>query len=60
MHERQMDAITYVRKYGRPNLFITMTTNPKWSEITTILLQVKSVQVEKEKIEWQECCEYIV
>lgn len=27
------DAFCYVRKYGRPDLFITMTTNPKWDEI---------------------------
>ena len=28
MHERQQDATTYVRKYGHPDLFITMTCNP--------------------------------
>jgi hypothetical protein len=33
LHERQQDAITYVRLFGRPNLFITTTTNPKWPEI---------------------------
>lgn len=33
MHERQIDAISYVRKFGRPDLFITMTCNPKWEEI---------------------------
>ena len=33
MFERQQDAMTYVQKYGRPDLFITMTTNPKWIEI---------------------------
>ena len=38
MHERQMDAMTYVRRFGRPDLFITMTTNPKWDEISTNLL----------------------
>ena len=25
---RQQDAMAYVRKYGRPDLFITVTTNP--------------------------------
>lgn len=34
MHERTRDAMTYVRHYGRPDLFITFTYNPKWSEIT--------------------------
>ena len=29
LHERQQDAMTYVRKYGHPDLFITMTTNPR-------------------------------
>lgn len=33
MFERQQDAMAYVRLYGRPDLFITMTTNPKWTEI---------------------------
>ena len=28
MHERQQDAMSYVRKYGHPDLFITITTNP--------------------------------
>ena len=38
MYERQMDAMTYVRTYGRPDLFITMTTNPRWPEIVDNLL----------------------
>ena len=33
MHERTQDAMTYVRTYGRPDLFITFTCNPKWTEI---------------------------
>ncbi|GFR12144.1 ATP-dependent DNA helicase [Trichonephila clavata] len=33
MHERTQDAMTYVRNYGRPDLFITFTCNPAWSEI---------------------------
>ena len=37
MFERQRDA--YVRKYGRPYLFITVTTNPKWTEILESLTQ---------------------
>lgn len=38
MHERTQDAFCYVRKYGRPDLFITFTTNPKWNEIKKELL----------------------
>ena len=44
MHERQMDAMAYVRKFGRPDLFITMTTNPKWDEITSNLLPGQAPQ----------------
>jgi len=38
MHERQSDAMAYVRRMGRPELFITVTTNPKWPEIRDNLL----------------------
>ena len=38
MHERQQHAMTYVRKYGAPDLFITMTCNPNWPEIHNNLL----------------------
>lgn len=34
MHEYSQDAMTYVRKYGRPDLFVTFTCNPKWKEIS--------------------------
>lgn len=33
MHEYTQDAMTYVRNYGRPDLFITLTCNPRWPEI---------------------------
>ncbi len=38
MHEKQSDAMAYVRRYGRPDYFITMTTNPKWPEIRDNLM----------------------
>ena len=38
MHERLQDAMTYVKYYGRPDLFITMTCNPNWPEISQELL----------------------
>jgi hypothetical protein len=38
MHARTQDAMTYVRHYGRPDLFITFTCNPKWTEIQEQLL----------------------
>ncbi|GFR29131.1 ATP-dependent DNA helicase [Trichonephila clavata] len=37
MHEHTQDAMTYVRNYGRPDLFITFTCNPAWSEIANEL-----------------------
>lgn len=33
MHERTQDAMTYVRLYGKPDIFLTFTCNPNWSEI---------------------------
>ena len=50
MHERQMDAMAYVRKYGRPDLFVTMTTNPKWDEVTSNLLHGQEPQDRPELI----------
>ena len=38
MHERQQDAMSYIRKYGHPDLFITTTTNSNWPEIKESLL----------------------
>ncbi|GFS15301.1 ATP-dependent helicase [Elysia marginata] len=38
MHERTQDAMTYVRNYGRPDLFLTFTCNSKWEEITAELM----------------------
>ena len=32
-HERIQDAMTYVREFGTPDLFITFTCNPSWPEI---------------------------
>ena len=38
MQEKAQDALTYVKHYSRPDLFITFTCNPKWTEITAELL----------------------
>ncbi|XP_072392278.1 uncharacterized protein [Diabrotica undecimpunctata] len=38
MQEYIQDAMTYVRHYGRPDLFITFTCNSNWEEIQTLLL----------------------
>ena len=39
MHEKSLDALTYVRHYGRPDLFITFTCNPKWPDIKSNLFE---------------------
>ena len=44
MHDCQQDAMTYVRKYGYPDLFITTTTNPNWPEIKDQAMILKTVQ----------------
>ncbi|VVC31228.1 Helitron helicase-like domain, partial [Cinara cedri] len=33
-----LDAMTYVRHYGRPDLFITFTCNPRWKEVSNASL----------------------
>ena len=30
---RYQDAIAIVRELGRPSAFVTMTCNPRWSEV---------------------------
>ena len=34
MAEKHADSMGRVRKFGKPALFLTMTTNPSWQEIT--------------------------
>ena len=33
MQQHYQDAMSIVRKYGKPDLFLTFTCNPKWKEI---------------------------
>lgn len=33
MKRRYMDAMALVQKYGKPDIFLTMTCNPNWEEI---------------------------
>nr|XP_032518390.1 uncharacterized protein LOC116770859 [Danaus plexippus plexippus] len=39
IRERSQDAFRYIKKYRRPDVFITVTTNPKWDEIIRALLE---------------------
>ena len=36
MFELYQDSMSIVRKYGKPDLFITFTCNPKWEEISYV------------------------
>jgi hypothetical protein len=38
MQQNYQDAMAIVRKFGKPDLFVTMTCNPAWKEITENLL----------------------
>ncbi len=38
MGQLYQDAMARVHKFGKPDLFITFTCNPKWKEITDTLL----------------------
>ncbi|UYV60223.1 hypothetical protein LAZ67_1000470 [Cordylochernes scorpioides] len=44
LHELTQDAMTYVRSYGRPQLFITFTCNPQWKEIQMHLFSNNSAK----------------
>jgi hypothetical protein len=37
MRRRYMNAIALVQKYGKPDIFLTMTCNPNWDEIRSEL-----------------------
>jgi hypothetical protein len=44
MQQNYQDAMAIVRKYGKPDLFITMTCNPAWKEIVENLLPWQRVE----------------
>ena len=44
MYQRYQDAKTLVQIYGKPDLFITITCNPRWPEIITELLSEQTPQ----------------
>jgi len=43
MYQLYQDAMAIVSCFGKPDLFITFTCNPKWSEITEELLPYQNV-----------------
>eukprot|EP00795_Rhopilema_esculentum_P011162 gene11162-20059_t len=38
MYQNYQDAMTIVTKYGKPDIFLTMTANPNWPEVRENLL----------------------
>ncbi|XP_070043460.1 uncharacterized protein [Nicotiana tomentosiformis] len=44
MHRRYMDDIALVQRFGKPDIFLTMTCNPSWSEIKQHLLSTDETQ----------------
>ncbi|XP_028109697.1 uncharacterized protein LOC114308332 [Camellia sinensis] len=38
LRKRYIDAMTLVQRFGKPDIFLTMTCNPSWSEIKAELL----------------------
>jgi hypothetical protein len=44
MRRRYMDAMALVRKFGKPDIFLTMTCNPNWDEIRRELLPRQTPQ----------------
>ncbi|RLN11972.1 hypothetical protein C2845_PM09G24120 [Panicum miliaceum] len=44
MRRRYMDAMALVRKYGKPDIFLTMTCNPNWDEIKSELFSGQTAQ----------------
>ncbi|AQK75317.1 hypothetical protein ZEAMMB73_Zm00001d018231 [Zea mays] len=44
MKRRYMDAMALVRKFGKPDIFLTMTCNPNWDEIRRELLPGQTPQ----------------
>lgn len=43
MFQRYQDAMALVGKYGKPDMFITMTCNLSWTEIQNELLPGQTV-----------------
>ncbi|KAK9663635.1 hypothetical protein RND81_O263900 [Saponaria officinalis] len=44
MRCRYLNSMTVVQRYGKPNIFLTMTFNPRWPEIERELLPFEEAQ----------------
>ena len=59
MRERQQDAMAYVRRFGKPDLFITFTCNPEWKEIKENLFNNQKV-IHRHDITARVCRQYVL
>ncbi|XP_071903985.1 uncharacterized protein [Coffea arabica] len=44
MRRRYMDAMSLVQRYGKPDIFLTMTCNRNWPEIKNLLLRTDKIE----------------
>lgn len=44
MRRKYIDAMTLVQKYGKPDIFLTMTSNPSWPEVKAHLIRHEEAQ----------------
>ena len=52
MRRRYMDAMALVQRFGKPDIFLTMTCNPKWDEIKHELYPGQTPQDHPDLIVW--------
>ena len=45
LKENFEDAMAIIKKYGKPDLFITFTCNPKWRMVTENLYPEINIQI---------------
>ena len=48
LKENFEDAMAIIKKYGKPDLFITITCNPKWCKITENLYPEIFIQIRQQ------------
>ncbi|XP_042969156.1 uncharacterized protein LOC122301855 [Carya illinoinensis] len=53
MRKRYMEAMALVQRYGKPDIFLTMTCNPNWKEITNELHMHEESQNRPDLKDWQ-------
>ena len=51
-HKSYQNAMAMVRKYGKPDLFLTFTCNPNWEEIVENLRPGDKVHYRNDLIAW--------